>query len=64
MMSDFEKFGRICADWLEAAKGDTTSEEEDKGGGVVSHLRPVTKRPRINRGSPPKARRLLLVRSA
>ena len=62
MMSDFERFGLICDDWLDAAKGDT-SEEEDKGGGVVSRLRPVIKRPRFNRGSPPKARQLLLARS-
>ena len=62
MMSDFERFGLICEEWLDAAKGDT-SEEEDKGGGVVSRLRPVIKRPRFNRGSPPKARQLLLARS-
>ena len=62
-MSDFERFGLICDYWLNAAKGDT-SEEEDKGGGVVSYLRPVMiKRPRFNRGSPPKARQLLLARS-
>ena len=61
-MSDFERFGLICDYWLDAAKGDT-SEEEDKGGGVVSRLRPVKKRPRFNRGSPPKARQLLLARS-
>jgi len=62
MMSDFERFGLICEEWLDAAKGDI-SEEEDKGGGVVSRLRPVIKRPRFNRGSPPKARQLLLARS-
>jgi hypothetical protein len=28
-MSDLERFGQICNDWLEAAKEDTTSEEED-----------------------------------
>ncbi len=28
-MSDFERFGLICEEWLEAAKEDTTSEEED-----------------------------------
>jgi len=29
-MSDFERFGLICNDWLEAAKEeDTTNEEED-----------------------------------
>ena len=28
-MSDFERFGLICDDWLKAAKEDT-SEEEDK----------------------------------
>jgi hypothetical protein len=62
-MSDFERFGLICEEWLDAAKEDT-SEEEDKGWGVVSHLRPVMlKRPRFNRGSPPKARQLLLARS-
>jgi hypothetical protein len=28
-MSDFERFGLICDYWLDAAKVDTTSEEED-----------------------------------
>jgi len=28
-MSDFERFGLICEEWLEAAKQDTTSEVED-----------------------------------
>jgi hypothetical protein len=28
-MSDFERFGLICEEWLEAAKEDTISEEED-----------------------------------
>ena len=61
-MSDFERFGLICEEWLDVAKEDA-SEEEDKGWGVVSHLRPVIKRPRIHRVSPPKARQLLLARS-
>ena len=62
-MSDFERFGLICEEWLEAAKEDTI-EEEDKGWGVVSHLRPVMiKRPRIHSVSLPKARQLLLARS-
>jgi len=62
-MSDFERFGLICEEWLDAAKEDATSDEEDKGGGVVSCLRPVMiKRPHFNRGSPPKARQLLLAR--
>jgi hypothetical protein len=28
-MSDLERFGQICNDWLEAAKKDTASEEEE-----------------------------------
>jgi hypothetical protein len=28
-MSDFERFGLICEEWLEAAKEDITSEGED-----------------------------------
>jgi hypothetical protein len=28
-MSDFERFGLICDYWLDAAKENTTSEEED-----------------------------------
>ena len=28
-MSDFERFGLICDYWLDAAKDNTTSEEED-----------------------------------
>jgi hypothetical protein len=28
-MSDFERFGLICNEWLEAAKEETTEEEED-----------------------------------
>jgi hypothetical protein len=28
-MSDFEKFGLICEEWLDAAKEDITGEEED-----------------------------------
>jgi len=28
-MSDFERFGLICEEWLDAAKEDTTGEEED-----------------------------------
>ncbi len=28
-MSDFERFGMICNEWLEAAKEDTSDEEEE-----------------------------------
>lgn len=28
-MSDFERFGLICEEWLDPAKQDTTGEEED-----------------------------------
>jgi hypothetical protein len=28
-MSDFERFGMICNEWLEAAKEDTSDDEED-----------------------------------
>jgi len=28
-MSDFERFGLICEEWLKAAKQDTASEVED-----------------------------------
>jgi hypothetical protein len=28
-MSDFERFGLICNEWLEAAKEETSEEEED-----------------------------------
>ncbi len=28
-MSDFERFGMICNEWLEAAKEESSEEEED-----------------------------------
>ena len=29
MMSDFERFGLICEEWLDAAKEDTNEEEDN-----------------------------------